>query len=288
MNWQEYEKVVFQDIKDCFLDEECIFNSKVLGKYSKGLRQCDAIIKRTINGKEYKILIDAKYYSKKIDVKCVEEFISMANDINADEGILVTPLGYSQLAYERAENDPSQILLDILSLEELKDLQGYGAILYAGENGVILKPAFGWIIDAVRRFGCLAYSYRKGFDFDKAWNEKEFIYFNIWKTTEEKITKTELLKNQTEMLKESSVVIDSKIEIFSENGKELALRKTLIKDYLSPEYACAIEYDGFIFFGVMLSENNRESVNLTKLIYIISRTTPIKIKYREKTPHNKG
>lgn len=283
MDWHEYEKIVFENITDCFPDAECIFNSKVLGKYSKGYRQCDAIIKQTVNGKEHTILVDAKYYSKRIDVKCVEEFISMSNDIGASEGILVTPLGYSQLAYERAENDPSQILLDILNLEELKHFQGYGAIPYADENGVILTPAFGWIIDAASRLGCLAFSYRKGFDFDKAFKEKEFIYFNIWNKYEDEITKIELLENQTELLKETSDVIESKIEIIVENGKELALRKTIIKDYISPEYACAVEYEGFIFFGVMLSENNRESVNLAKLIHMISKTVPIGITYADKT-----
>lgn len=281
MKWQEYEKIVFENIKDCFPNSECTFNSKILGKYSKGLRQCDAIVKQKINGKEQTILIDAKYYSKKIDVKNVEEFISMANDINVDEGILITPHGYSKLAYERAENDPSQILLDILTLDELKRFQGYGAIPYAGEHGVLLKPAFGWVIDIIGRFNCLAFSYRKGFDFDTAWKEKEFIYFNIWDTKTDKITKTELLENQVKMLNETHEVIYSKIEIVEENGKELAIRKSIIKNYISPEYSCAVEYEGFIFFGVMLSENNREKVNLSKLIHSISTTVPIKIKHEE-------
>lgn len=267
-------------MKDNFPDAECTFNSKVLGKYSKGVRKCDIIVKNKINGKEYITLIDAKYYSKKIDVKSVEEFITMAKDVNAEEGILVTQHGYSELAYERAENDPSQILLDILTLDELKHYQGYGSIPYGGEYGVFLTPAFGWIIDIVGRFGCLAYSYRKGFDFDKAWKEKEFVYFNLWITNEKKVSKIELLENQTELLKETFEVLESKIEIIESDGKEMALRKSIIKDYLSPEYACAIEYDGFIFFGVLLSENKRESVNLSKLIHMISRTIPISIKHK--------
>ncbi len=281
MDWKEYEKYVFTNIKECFIDSECIFNSKLLGKYSKGARQCDIIVKRIINETEFITLIDAKYYSKKIDVKSVEEFISMANDIGANEGILVTQHGYSKLAYERAENDPSQILLDILSLEKLKEFQGYLAIPYVDEFGVLLTPAFGWVIDSTSRFGNLAFSYRKGFDFDKAWREKEFIYFNIWNTKVDNISKVKLLENQTEMLKDNYEVIESKIEILEFNGKELAIRKTLITDYLSPEYACAVEYDGFIFYGILLSENNRETVNLGKLIHMISRASPIDIKYKE-------
>lgn len=277
MNWQEYEKIVFQNVKECFPDSECIFNSKILGRYSKGTRQCDIIVKTVFDDIEFITLIDAKYYSKKIDVKGVEEFIAMANDINAHEGILVTQVGFTQLAYERAENDPNQILLDILTLEELMYFQGYSAIPYAGEHGVLLTPAFGWIIDIIGRFNSLAYSYRKGFDFEKAFKETEFSYFNIWDTQIDGIKKTELLENQVELLKETSDVLESKIEIIVSNGKELALRKTKIKDYISYEYACAVEYENFIFFGVMISENNRESVNLKKLIHMVSRTIPIKV-----------
>jgi len=66
---------------------------------------------------------------QKIDVKSVEDFIGMSNDVNADEGILVTPHGYTKLAYYRAENDPSQILLDILTLEQLKTIKDIALFL---------------------------------------------------------------------------------------------------------------------------------------------------------------
>lgn len=279
MDWKEYEKLVFENVKDCFPNSECEFNSKVLGKYSKGLRQCDIIVRKKTLNKEYIILIDAKYYSKKIDVKNVEEFISMSNDINADEGILVTPHGYSKLAYERAENDPSQILLDILNLDELKQYQGYAAIPYSGEYGTFLMPAFGWIIDSTRRDGLLACSYRKGFSFDRAWREKEFIYFNIWNTKKDEMTMKELLDSQVENLRESSEVLESTTTEINTNGRDLVLRKTIIKDYLAPEYACAVQYEDFIFYGILISENNRESVNLNKLIHSVSMTKGVKIKY---------
>lgn len=281
MDWKKYEEFVFENIEAIFPEAECIFNSKILGKYSKGMRQCDILIKNKIYGKENIILIDAKYYSKKVDVKNVEEFIAMVSDVNADEGILITQNGYTKSAYERAQNDPSQILLDILTINDLKQYQGYGAIAYAGNNGVLLMNAFGWVIDITKKFDCLAFSYRKGFDFEKAWNEKEFIYFNLWDTKIDKISKIELLEKQTKLLAEQSEIVNSKIDVIECNGKELAIRKTKIKNYLAPEYACAVEYEGFIFFGIMISENRREKVNLSKLIHMISRTRPIKIKNGE-------
>lgn len=283
MTWQEYEKLVFEHIVLSYPNAECEFNSKILGKYSNGLRQCDVIVREKFNGIEQITLVDAKYYSKKIDVKSVEMFISMSNDINADYGILITPLGYSELAYNRAENDPSRILLDILTLDDLKRFQGYCAFPYAGESSVLLGPAFGWIIDATKRDGMVASSYRKGFDFDKAYNEKEFIYFNFWDTKKDSLTKIELLENQVENIKQYSKVIESKTELITINNKELAVRKTKIENYLATEYACAVEYENFIFYGILISPENRESVNNEKLISMISKTLPIKIIQKDKS-----
>ena len=279
MTWQDYEKLVFENIKDSFPNATCQFNSKVLGKYSKGERQCDVLVTQTIAGETIKTLIDAKYYSKKVDVKAVEDFISMCSDVDASEGILVTPNGYSELAYNRAENDPSQIILDILSLEDLHNLQGYMAIPYAGEFGCIIQPAFGWIIDANRWFGNLAWSYRKGLDFDSAYKEKEFSYFNIWNTKKDSLNPRELLERQVEMLAETATVIENKIERFSEGGEILTTRKTIIENYLAPEYGCAVEYEGFIFFGVLVSQNNRESVNFKKLRKVVSQSLPINVSH---------
>lgn len=277
MTWQEYEKEVFENLSVIYTDAKLEFNSKQLGKYSNGLRQCDTIIRQVINGVEHVTLVDAKYYSDKIDVKDVETFISMANDINADFGILVSPKGYSELAYNRAENDPSPILLDILTLKDLKQFQGYCAIPYAGENGVILAPAFGWIVDATQRHGMIASSYRKGFDFGQAFEEKEFIYFQFWNTRKDPISAEILLRNQEDLIRETSTIYESKIEKIDFNSKELIVRKTIAENYLAVEYACAIEHDGFIFFGILISPSNRESVNKNKLLQMVVKALPIKV-----------
>lgn len=277
MNWQNYEKEVFKNLSKNYPNADLEFNSKMLGQYSKSMRQCDVIIKQQIAGVEYITLVDAKYYKKRIDVKAVESFISMANDVNADIGILVTPLGYSESAYNRAENDTSSILLDILTLEELKDFQGHWAIAYAEKNGMILSPAFGWIIDATQRWSMVASSYRIGFDFDRAFKEKEFIYFGFWDTVRDPLSAYQLLTNQVELINERSRIIDSKIEQLQKGVKTLYLRKTITENYLAVEYACAVEYDNFIFFGILLSPENRESVNRQKLVQMIERAVPVEI-----------
>ena len=63
--------------------------------------------------------------------------------------------------------------------------------------GCVIQPAFGWIVDANQWFGNLAWSYRKGFDFNRAHQEKELSYFNIWKTVEDPLTPKELIIEPT-------------------------------------------------------------------------------------------
>ncbi|SFB70547.1 Restriction endonuclease [Flexibacter flexilis DSM 6793] len=277
MNWQEYEKQVFEHLSVIYPDAKLEFNSKLFGKYSNGLRQCDVVIRQIIGDIEYVTLVDAKYYSDKIDVKDVETFISMANDINANYGILVSPKGYSELAYNRAENDPLPVLLDILTLEDLKQFQCYCAIPYAGENGLLLFPAFGWIIDITQRFEMIASSYRKGFGFEEAFKEREFIYFQIWDTKKDPILPENLLLNQEYQIRERLKIKESEIKKIEYGNKSLMLRKTISENYLAVEYACAIEYDGFIFFGVLISPVNRETVNKNKLVQMVAKAVPIKV-----------
>ena len=277
MTWQEYEKEVFENLSLIYSDAKLEFNCQLLGKYSKGHRQCDTIVRKVINDVEYVTLVDAKYYSKKIDVKDVETFISMVKDIDADYGILVSPKGYTELAYQRAEYDPSPILLDLLTLKDLKEFQGYFAIPYSGENGVILAPSFGWIIDGTRRQDIIASSYRKGFSFEQALEEREFIYFQFWNTRKKPISAEVLLRNQENKIKENSMVFESEIEKIEFNSRVLFVRKSVIENYLGFEIVCAIEYDGFIFYGVLISPANRESVNKIKLLQMVSKTLPVKI-----------
>lgn len=280
MTWQEYEKIVFENITEIYPDAKLEFNSKLTGKYSKKRRQCDIIIRNQIQDVEIVTLVDAKYYNKKIDVKEVESFISMANDVNADRGILVTPIGYSKSAYNRAENDKSSIFLDILTLDKLRKHQGFCAIPYAGEHGVVLGSAFGWVIDATQRYGTVATSYRVGFDFDQAYREKEFVYFNFWDKKRNPLNAECLLENQVKQISERLKIIYSNIEKIKSSSKKMFLRKTIIENYIGVEYACAVEYDDYIFFGVLISPENRESVNQMKLIQMIERAKPTRIVYK--------
>jgi hypothetical protein len=278
MDWKEYEVFVFEAIKSAFPNAEYEYNSKRLGRYSKGLRQCDVIIKEHIQQEEHITLVDAKYYDGKLDVKDVEMFISMSKDVGASRGIIVSPFGYSELAYNRAENDESDILLEILNLEDLKQFQGYGAIPYAGENGVLLSSPLGWIIDAKGGEGFVASSYRKGLNFALATEEHEFMYFNFWKKDNECQSPADLIESQNWEIMEHYLSASMNMTNGKFRSVNYTLRKMIIDSYPSPEYTCVVDHGEFLFFGVLFSPENREKVNTRKLIEIVTRSIPINIK----------
>ena len=162
MNWREYEKEIHQQFQEMYPKAEITHNITLPGRYSKIDRQIDVLIEDYAAGDRIRIIVDGKYFSKNIDVKEVECFIGMMQDVGADKRLLITQKGYSKAAIMRAHNDPNRIELDILNFEELKQFQGFGALPYSGKHGVIMPSPFGWVIDATRREGTLATLYQRG------------------------------------------------------------------------------------------------------------------------------
>ena len=73
-----------------------------MGRYSHTNRQIDVLIESYIAGKKIRLIVDGKYFNKNIDVKAVEAFISMVEDVDAKQGILITSKGFSAAAINRA------------------------------------------------------------------------------------------------------------------------------------------------------------------------------------------
>ncbi len=96
-------------------------NEKTLkGRYSLAVRQLDVAVYR--RGEERPFLVaDAKFYGKALDVKDVEAFIGMLEDVGASLGVLTSPMGYSSAAGRRAK--ASAIDTRVVSREEALELR---------------------------------------------------------------------------------------------------------------------------------------------------------------------
>ncbi len=281
MNWKDYEKEVYQYLAQMYPEAEITYDAKITGLYSKKERQVDVLIEDEVAGMPIKIAVDAKYFSRKVDIKCVESFISMIGDIGANQGLLITQKGYSDAAIKRAHYGPDKIELDVLNFEDLKNHQGLGAIPYSGENSILLSAPFGWVIDNKRRPDILACLYQRGLDLKKAQENLEWMYLNFWHKSEKASSIVELVEMQNKGMEAryTNLCINER-----RSPKRTDNRNTYIRVVTSDQLPCQeitgyIDCDECIVFFVLFTKKELESRNLRKLAYILKYAEPARIAF---------
>lgn len=279
MNWKEYEEEIFESFKSAYPDADIKFDQKIQGRYSKEERQIDILVEGRIAGRRIRIIVDGKYYNKKIDVKHVESFISMVEDLDADQGILVTSKGYSQAAINRAYYGPLKIELDILSFEELKRFQGPGAITYSGKNGAILSAPFGWVVDGGRTDYAIATLYQRGKSLENAQKAGEWIYMNISNYDDKIKTINDLIDFQEELTKQAHPTATFHYENLATRNKERTtiIRKILRNETHLYEYTGFVDFDNFCVFCVLFTPEELREKNVRKLEYVIENLLPLSV-----------
>lgn len=125
MSWKDYEIYIHKHFKRLFPDAKISHNVSRTGIISKTKRQIDILVEGEIAGFDISIIIDCKYFSRKVDVKHVESFISFLKDLKASKGILITNKGYSKAAFNRATYDTQDIELRIIDFKDLDSFQGF-------------------------------------------------------------------------------------------------------------------------------------------------------------------
>lgn len=283
MTWQEYEQEVYNALTPHYPNAEVQLNVKKLGKYSKTKRQIDVFIIDTVNGKTEKIAVESKFYNKKINVKIVESFIAMLADLDVDLGIVVTEKGYTKSALQRAQNNPEQITLDILSLGELQDLQGLMAFPYAGDNAALLHAPFGWVIDATRRRDSICTLYPRGQSFEEATENKEIAYINYWDRDRNNESLENLLQMQDDGIRNNAENLGIRLHELSYLHPEprpdarTAIRKANIQNYPGIELTGLIEFEHFIFFCVLFSNPLHLDRNIRKIRSMLRLVLPLRM-----------
>jgi hypothetical protein len=279
IDWKEYEKVVYNELLPFYIDEEIIFNHTVFGKYSETNRQIDIYIEEKLGSEKSITIIDCKFYSKKVDVKCVEEFMSMAEDVSADSAILITEKGYTSGAYKRAANNPKNFELHIVNFNDLKNhLQGDSAIPYIDNSGVLIKAPLGWTIDIKRQKYSLCMIFPKGEDFTTLEDGKEFAYVNFMKKNRKMKNLKAVANHQLKALKSKLVVSENKLfKAYNKVGFQSMIRITFLQESPYTEIAGYVEFDDFIFFCVLNSKRYNIRRNKTKIRLLIKYVLPMGI-----------
>lgn len=102
-DWKELEKLVMMIQKQLSPDASVQHNVMLEGVDSEAKRQIDVLVEQNIGQYTMRIVIDCKDYSKPVDVKGVEEFYGLVQDVRAHKGALVCPSGFTKSALKRAK-----------------------------------------------------------------------------------------------------------------------------------------------------------------------------------------
>jgi len=99
---QELEILVAKIQKELAPTAEIIHDAKLPGRKSKRSRQIDVLVRQKVGQYDMTIIIDCKDHARPVDVKGVEEFHGLVDDVGANKGALVCPTGFTKAAKERA------------------------------------------------------------------------------------------------------------------------------------------------------------------------------------------
>jgi hypothetical protein len=272
--WQEYEREIEAQFRALYPRAQITADAKILGKFSKVERQIDLLIEETDSAFPRRIVVDAKHWTKKIDVSDAECFLGLARDVEAGTGIMVALQGYTQAAVNRVHYDDTDMILDVLNLAELKAHQGEAAIPYFGEHGVSIAAPFGWVIDAIPRPGTVATLYQRGLTIENAVKNGEFMYVAFWdkKKHPDVDTLEKLLEFQQSYMLEGSPEAEIKSRpgpTPQREGARTLIRRLSKKDSLVVEITGFVDFEDFVFMGVLFTPEKLERKNQLKLDFIL-------------------
>lgn len=124
-DWKLYERLVARLMAEQLSTEFCVTpNALLLGAITGIKRQIDVLIElRHDTDNSRRMIVDAKRRKRKIDVKDVESFRGMMEDVGATHGYLICPSGHTAAAEKRAQTDVS---IRLLPLDRLEDFDPRG------------------------------------------------------------------------------------------------------------------------------------------------------------------
>lgn len=282
MNWKDYEQEIHKYFTVSFPETSIKYDQKIFGKYSKVERQIDILIEGNIAGFALKIIVDCKYFSKTIDVKEVETFCSMVEDVDANQGVLITKKGFSYAAINRAYYGPQKVELDIINFDKIKAFQGFEALPYIGNFMVSILAPFGWVIDIKDKINPVATLYQRGLTLKQAQKKKEWMYLEFWGLDKNKsfsIDKLINLQNKNILQLYSKASFEYNTDLIRKDNYQTKIRIADVNTYPCLEVTGFIKFEDYIFFAVLFTPKELLRKNLRKLQYLLSTCKPGKIEY---------
>lgn len=247
-DWKSYEAYVTGALVARFPGIRIKHDVHVIGRRSKISRQIDILVESSSL-----IVIECKHYTRKIDVKHVESFLSMMDDLGVKSGIIITSTGYTKGAYARSKNDPRKLDLQILAPERLSGYQSLGSpIIWQDSCGFALTSPPGWITDNELTDvpgGALVAMYPLGHSIQSAARFGEFMYANILSKPDPSATLDELAA-----VHQSNILADTPTSTFIFESRAITdssgyVRNTLLRTARIEGNSFGLEHALYMDFG---------------------------------------
>jgi hypothetical protein len=279
MTWKEYENKVLDYFTARFPGCRIDRNIELPGRLSKTPREIDILLTTTVFGCSMQLVIECKNWNSKLDVADIGTFIDKLNDVGISKGIIISKLGYSEGAYNRARTEVN-VQLQVLNFENIPNFYGFWANAYRGHLGAIISAPNGWVVNSDLTPDLLpdmlGFLHPMEFTPRIASAKKHFMYFQIYPIVDNKDLKT-TLKEQDEIVK--SKFPKSKFKYWDERIENGNVTYRQI-DYVEEnyvEFTGAVECDDFFFYCVCMVPIDHNPDDLARLRYVMNELRLIKI-----------
>jgi hypothetical protein len=118
--WRQFERLIaLLTAEDYDGNHTVIPNARIYGFISKRKRQIDVLVDwRFDTNLNRRIIFDAKYRNRPVDIKEIEAFEGLMKDVNAQRGFIVCSNGHTASALRRAQQ---HIGIKLLSEKEINE-----------------------------------------------------------------------------------------------------------------------------------------------------------------------
>lgn len=280
MNWKEYENRVLKYFTTKYPNSKIQRNIKLQGRRSKTQREIDILLTTTVFGCSMELAIECKNWTSKLDVADVGVFIDKLNDVGISKGIIISTLGYSEGAHNRARAEMN-LQLQVLNFENLEDFYGFWGNPYRGNFGAIISAPNGWVVNNnVSKdylLNMLCWLHPMEFDLETAIKKGLLMYFQILPIIEDANMNNTFLEQDRNLLQKYA---NTQIRYWEESNELHTIKFRQINIATKPdvvEFTAGIEIEDFFVYCVYSVPSDYNSDDLARLHYVMNQLHLIKM-----------
>ncbi len=173
-NWQKYERAMFNELYYIYRYPNFVVKPDargLIGLLSQGKRQIDVVVFEQRDMVRPFLAVECKHYRRKLNVKDVEAFVGMRDDIGAKNAMLVCPAGFSKGASLRAK--AANVVTHVLPTMETERLN----------LRELVRQTFSWDEEVHPVMGDALFAFDKSSLFDDWIESVEELPFEEWEDT---------------------------------------------------------------------------------------------------------